>query len=75
MIKYSNKESNEITIDLKVNRATSVGIKSIRPSDEPETEHTEDDGSNDESVGVSGDEMDIEWEVSVSLQTFFPYNG
>ena len=47
----------------------------LLPTDEPETEHTEDDGSNDESVGVSGDEMDIEWEVSVSLQTFFPYQG
>ena len=44
------------------------------PTDEPESEHTEDDGSNDESVCVSGDEMDIEWEdyqVSVSLQSFF----
>ena len=48
------------------------------PTDEPETEHTDDDGSNDESVCVPGDEMDIEWEdneVSVSLQTFFSYHG
>ena len=32
------------------------------PTGEPETEHTEDDRSNDESGCVSGDEMDMEWE-------------
>ena len=48
-------------MNLRQNTLKMMGLMTI-PTDEPETEHTEDDGSNDESVCVSGDGMDIEWE-------------